>query len=789
MKRIIIIVLLSWIGGWDAAAQMSVDNITSQFRNWQKSFPQVKTFAFFNQGKYAPGDTAFFKTYLLTESLAKVGGRQILQLSVVNSAGKEVGHSNFGVRDGVGHDQFVLPDSLSSGFYRFTIYNDWMRNFSSSLFFQEEVEIVKKNKIKAIAEKVSRRVGFFPEGGTLVAGVSNKVILLTEGFANASGDLVDDKSNIVTSFHIDGLGLGSIVFSPRHGVKYAVKMSDQVFDLPLTQSEGLALLLTPHADRGPMRMVLTAPANSIYRKQELALIFTSRGEIYYSASVTLENKEFLQLMIPQTALPEGIARLSILTNTGKVLATRLFFVKGDKEVKVSIDATPQDVNTRQKISLDVALMDESGNPLTGEFSVAVLNGKLVDSDSMRNFRDYLNIFSEVGYANPFERSPSSEFIRLDHWLITQKGQRFDWDKILSSPVNQPKYQMSTLLSKKGRAFDLDTNQPAADSTLIMIYLQKHMMGYETHTTSNGQFELPFLFDFWGDDEIFYLSEFRGRENGNVRIAWLEDDVFVPSSRRAEQMQQEDVYANFAFRKKLVDKSFHFYSKTAEVKPDLTDPNAEFEDEVSGVDVTVNVQDYIIFPTMIELIREIIPSLQHRKLGGKTTVRVLLSEASIRPIGDPLYVIDGIMTKNTDYFLSMNPSDILTLKIVKDISKLRRFGAMGKNGMVLIQTKKLDLQKLKSGSTTLPVTGLSRPVDFRPLDHSNDAGNKLPDFRSTLYWAPTVKTAATGKANFSFYASDDTGPLVIKVLGMTADGRPFNASTRINVSFDSGQGRK
>ena len=193
--------------------------------------------------------------------------------------------------------------------------------------------------------------------------------------------------------------------------------------------------------------------------------------------------------------------------------------------------------------------------------------------------------------------------------------------------------------------------------------------------------------------------------------------------------------------------------------------------------------------MIELIREIIPSLQHRKLGGKTTVRVLLSEASIRPIGDPLYVIDGIMTKNTDYFLSMNPSDILTLKIVKDISKLRRFGAMGKNGMVLIQTKKLDLQKLKSGSTTLPVTGLSKPVDFRPLDHSNDAGNKLPDFRSTLYWAPTVKTAATGKANFSFYASDDTGPLVIKVLGMTADGRPFNASTRINVSFDSGQGRK
>ncbi len=185
--------------------------------------------------------------------------------------------------------------------------------------------------------------------------------------------------------------------------------------------------------------------------------------------------------------------------------------------------------------------------------------------------------------------------------------------------------------------------------------------------------------------------------------------------------------------------------------------------------------------MVELIREIVPSLQHRKLGGKTTVRVLLSEASIRPTGDPLYVIDGIMTKNTEYFLSMSPSDILTLKIVKDISKLRRFGAMGKNGMVLVQTKKLDLQKLKSGSTTLAVTGLNRALDFKAQNQSKST-SRLPDFRSTIYWAPSIRTALTGKANFSFYTSDESGPLVIKVVGITTDGRPFNAITKVKVDF-------
>ena len=75
---------------------------------------------------------------------------------------------------------------------------------------------------------------------------------------------------------------------------------------------------------------------------------------------------------------------------------------------------------------------------------------------------------------------------------------------------------------------------------------------------------------------------------------VKDPVAMPSAQRSEQIQQEDGYSNFAFKKKLIDKSFHYYSKSSQVKPDLTDPNAEFEDEVTGVDVTVKMSRTIFF---------------------------------------------------------------------------------------------------------------------------------------------------------------------------------------------------
>jgi hypothetical protein len=310
-----------------------------------------------------------------------------------------------------------------------------------------------------------------------------------------------------------------------------------------------------------------------------------------------------------------------------------------------------------------------------------------------------------------------------------------------------------------------------------------MMGYEAYTDQNGWFDLAFLFDFWNDDEIFYMMENKRGNEIDGRITWDQDTVRLATSFAGEA-SSKSAYGEYQFQKKLMDQSYNFYSAGLN-RDDGSfgrDPNTNFEDEIAGVDISVKVQDYVVFPTMEELIREIVPSLQHRKSGGKSTVRVVLSQNGRVPLYDPLFLIDGIMTKNTNYFLQLKTSEVISVKVIKDVNKLNRFGSIGKNGIVLVHTKKGSHPDLLKQNTQLPVKGLNKPSPYYLPTVSDHSQKRKPDFRSTLYWNPGVRTDATGNATVNFSTSDDVGTFLIRIQGITADGRPFEKTDSLTVSF-------
>ncbi|WP_188746863.1 SusC/RagA family TonB-linked outer membrane protein [Parapedobacter defluvii] len=70
-------------------------------------------------------------------------------------------------------------------------------------------------------------------------------------------------------------------------------------------------------------------------------------------------------------------------------------------------------------------------------------------------------------------------------------------------------------------------------------------------------------------------------------------------------------------------------------------------------------------------------------GGFTNVRVR-GFSSINSSNDPLYVIDGVMTESMGF---INPTDIVSIEILKDASSTAIYGARGANGVILITTKR------------------------------------------------------------------------------------------------------
>jgi TonB-linked SusC/RagA family outer membrane protein len=84
--------------------------------------------------------------------------------------------------------------------------------------------------------------------------------------------------------------------------------------------------------------------------------------------------------------------------------------------------------------------------------------------------------------------------------------------------------------------------------------------------------------------------------------------------------------------------------------------------------------------------------QSGKPGAGVSVSIR-GNTSITASNSPLYVIDGVTSRNADF---LNPNDIESMTILKDASAAAIYGSSGANGVILITTKKGKAGKLQVG---------------------------------------------------------------------------------------------
>jgi len=783
---ITVVVILSVIlKGW---TQSTPDVFSQKFLAFQSTWPKTQVYLHFNQDKFSPGDTAFFKAYFLTEELSGVRGQQLINLDVIDWSGESKLHTLFKVTNGLGQNQFVIPDTFPAGIYSVTAYSSWMKNFDQALFFKKQIAVVNKNSLMT---KEQRVIKITAEGGHLVNGISNKVAIQTH-CPKCVVQVIDNEGKEIARHSTDINGVSSIIFTPTNKTSYFARIVGDSAKalLPKTEDDGCSLQLTPARRVDPVKIIIASPVGSAHRDEELVILVTSRGKVFHTAAFTQGSKDFVELKIPQTSFPEGIAQVSLLSHAGVLLASRDFYCEGESQVQVKLYTIKHNFQTREKVSLEVSVTDSQGRPVAGEFSLNVFNDALLDSNKENSFSDELNILAHVRKRFLINRSDENWLTGLDNYLISST-EAIPWKEILSSNMIKPQFSFSNFIQKSGRVYYSDTGKPVPDFTDIMFYLQRSKIRYQT-TVEKGKVWLA-IPDLFGQDELFYLAETsfyvggikHGQEIHDVKIEWEEEPIKFSRPPVSKEMESPDRYASFVTKRRLIDRSYSFFTSPEKTGTDVGyhDRGPDFEKEVKGAEITVNVQDYVVFPTMAELVREVIPSLQHRKAGGKNVLYVNLPEALWEmKTGSPLYVIDGIATKNTDFFLSLKPSDLLTVKIVTNFQKLERFGLMGKNGIVMVQTKQGDVREPLDDPSKL-IQGINKPLNFRAPNHADAQYLHRPDFRTTIHWSPAVKTDPNGKSIMEFFCSDDIGKLTIRIDGLTIDGKPFSAEQDIEVSLN------
>ena len=772
---------------FDAGAQPNVAALSQKFEAYQSAWPKTRLYLAFNQDKFSPGDTAWFKAYFLTENLTGVAGKQLIDLNLVDSRGESRVRFMFNVNNGLGHNQLAIPDTLSAGIYFVTAYCSWMKNFDPAFILKKKIVIVRKNTLVPDEKPVLVAVA---EGGHLVREVSNKISIRT-GRPGSAVQIIDAAGQEIVRTSTDGNGIASAIFKPLRNASYFVQLTGDSARAPLpsTEVDGCSLLLTPAGREEPVKIIITSPPASMLRNEELILIVGSRGKIYHTATVLQGTKDGVALQLPQDDLPEGIVHISLLNHAGDVLASRDFYSQGEAPVQANLLANKHYFQTREKVKLEVSLTDSKGRPVEGEFVIDVLNGGLFDLGKQNSLSDELNILSRMKEWFLVDRSDSNWLTLLDNRLISLT-EEVPWKEIVSEKGMKPRFPFGSGVQKRGRAYYADSGKPVPDLADIQFYFQRSRIRYKT-TVEKGKIVLT-IADLYGPDELFYLGETyfyfgetkHGEDIPDLKLEWDDEPIPMPHSPLSKEIEGPDRYASFVANSRLIDRSYGFYTSPEEMGSEnrgLTG-NSDFEKEIKGADVTINVQDYILFPTMAELVKEVIPSLQHRKAKGKSTVHVTLPERMwAMSSGEPVYIIDGIATKNTAFFLSLKPPDVLTVKIVYRTEKLLPLGLMGNNGIVIVQTKKGDTREPLDDPSKL-IEGLNKALDFPDDTRTRTRNTHRPDFRTTIYWNPSVTTDSNGKATVEFFCSDDIGKLRLRVDGLATGGRPFSAWLDLEVGI-------
>ncbi len=349
---------------------------------------------------------------------------------VASVQGAEIVRSS-GITDAAGHTvvHFKLPANLKS--------NDGLLNV---LFkYQGQTESISRS-VPIVLNKIDLQL--LPEGGDMLAGATNKVAFVAINEfgkpADIRGEVRDSKGRRVAVFDSYHQGMGAFDLLPDAGEQYTAHILQpegikETYKLPFAIERGYSLRASVNKD------FIEVKVNSS-ENEPLILAMQERGKIVFSKLLAAKKGE-TTVNISTTDMPIGIGSLTLFDSKRIPRAERLIFVNSDKQLSINIKTNKEKYAPREKVSMTVEVKDERGLPMPGNFSLAVVDDKLLSfaDDKQANILAEILLQSdlkgEIDEPNfYFDKKEDKAPLALDYLMLTHGWRRFDWDKVLQKSV-------------------------------------------------------------------------------------------------------------------------------------------------------------------------------------------------------------------------------------------------------------------------------------------------------------------------------------------------------------------
>lgn len=672
-------------------------------------------------------------------------------------------------------------------------------------------------------------VTFHPEGGYLVPGRSCRVAFkaLTDAGRSTAVEAVlrDDRGTTLDTVRTRRAGMGSFRMVPEAGRTYHAVCrtpsgAEKRFDLPVPNAAACVLQL---AERDGFIAVNVLTAGSLPAR--LRLVVHCRGNRCYDGGWEPG------LLFRSSDLPAGVVQWLLLDAAGNALSERLLFNEGADGVHVSLRAENPSPRRRERADFSVRLTDSAGNPLRGEFSVSVTDRNAVPDPVSGDIRTTLLLTSDLrGYVEcpgSYFRSDDPEArAALDELMLTQGWRRYDVPALLRGEYAEPEYALEAGQQISGRivrAGLVNTRKRLGMYRMAMIVPRYGYLA-EAPVRADGCFDLD-GFDF-PDSTAFVLRP--QATTGRMRNAFVKVDpeTFPENGIPAPYPAAGAGDAEALFRTAL---AYVGYMGSADLRNVLIDPvevraKREIPRTLEERKAVYSWDAERIADTGVHTILDCIERMPGMRRTGNEILyhdRVvsfmcdeMLYESPEKPqpiLGEPELPRnrDRVVSRITGSGQSVESSDpyattqphlepigmtgikqyfdfppfvyfpLAWVKRIDILNEQSSYMLHGRdNGIVAITLKSYEeISALDTGESIdvgiVSPLGYQTPAEFYSpaYETPESRDSHTPDFRTTLYWNPCIRTDADGRAAFGFRTSDAPADFRIDIEGLTLDGQP------------------
>jgi hypothetical protein len=775
-----------------AAQDTGKESLLAAFSRYQSQTPQEKLFVHIDRSFYLAGETIWFKLYDIdARSNRPVAFSGIAYIEVLDKDDHAVLQTKVELHNGKGDGAFSIPMSVPTGEFLFRAYTSWMRNFSPDLYYMQPLTIFNTLNDDAAdtiqpphpgdtaqsphpadlaqpphpVDPSHPRFRLFPEGGNLVNGLASLIAMETvdhEGKGTpCEGAIIDQRKDTVAHFHTSLSGIGKFTFTPMgNNTYFAITEVDHqtvTQPLPASYDQGYVMHLE---DSGGRRIRIIVHAAGPIQNPAIYLFAHTRGQIKAVQMNFLSDGQ-TSFYLDKDSLGDGISHLTVFNSDRLPVCERLYFKQPKQQMHIAITNVSSNYPTRSPVSIGLSATDNAGNPLIADLSMSVFRLDSLQPVPGPNILDWLLLSSDL--TNTPNPTASSS---LDDLMLTRGWSRFRWEDILKD--HQPAFEFLPEVNGMvvgAKVIDKRTGQAPVPVLGYLSVPGQHFKLATALSQSDGSLYF-YLGNVYGNRTL--IAQTNSRTDSNCRL-----DVLSPWSERFASFPLPSIEYSNGWADQLLRRTIDAQAENAYLTARKHHYSQVVEDTVAfygTADLKYNLDDYVRFVTMDEVIQEFVDNVRIRSKSGHAYFRVKNALFNLFFEDDPLLLIDGIPVFDASKLVETDPAKIERIEVVSHRYVL---GPSVTDGVVSFRSYDGEFAgyEVDPNAIAIQYNGLDRHREFYTPVY--DAGTRglpsIPDFRSELLWAPNVIVDATGKTTLPLYTSDLTGKFALVVEGITKDG--------------------